>query len=117
MSLIVTNNTMVVEKYQNQDEILYINTDCLGIFKAARDKIHEGHELLTHPLAGSVKPGETPYKTIVLGSKKGNLDMNSLFLIEESIMTCEKLKNSIRKIWDKEILEDFKLIDYSLIFG
>ncbi len=55
-----------------------------------RDKVHEGHELATHPLSGSVKPNETPYKTIMISEKKGVLDFNSLKIIEDSIATAKK---------------------------
>ena len=111
---------MVREKrpIEKGQKIEFHETDCMGIFKAVRDRIHLGHELLTHPLSGSVKPGETPYKTVVLKGEKGALDPASLSLIEESIQTCEKIKTSImKKDWDEKILEDFQLIDYTLIFG
>ena len=118
MNLIVTNNPMVREKCPVRHEIEFHDTDCLGVFKAVRDRIHQGHELLTHPLSGSVKPGETPYKTVVLKGDKGALDLNSLSLIEKSIQTCEKLKASVmKKDWGERVLADFQLIDYTLIFG
>ena len=120
MNIIVTNNPMVREKCPvgKGQELEFHDTDCLGIFKAVRDRIHQGHELLTHPLSGSVKPGETPFKTIVLKGEKGALDPASLSLIEKSIQTCEKIKPSImKKNWSEKTLADFQLIDYTLIFG
>ena len=109
---------MVKEKLPTRHKIEFIETDYMGVFKAVRDRIHQGHELLTHPLSGSVKPGETPYKTIILDGNKNELNLVSLYLIEESIQTCEKLKQSImKKDWDIKILKDFQLIDYTLIFG
>jgi len=118
MRIIVTNNPMVREKCAGKEEIEFHDTDCLGVFTAVRDRIHLGHVLLTHPLSGSVKPGETPYKTVVITAEKGVLDEDSLSLIEQSIQTCLKLKASImKKGWSAKILADFQLIDYSLIFG
>jgi len=117
MKIIVTNNPMVREKILGQ-EVEFHDTDCLGVFKAVRDRVHMGHELVTHPLAGSVKPGETPYKTVLVTGEKGSLDEQSLYIIEDSIQTCEKLKPSImKKNWSAKILADFQLIDYNLIFG
>jgi len=113
--LILTNNPLVREKAPGQN-IEFHDTDCLGVFNAVRDKIHLGHGLLTHPLSGSIKPGETPYKTVIVTSEKGPLDERGLLLIEESIQTCVKLKASIKKEWSDTIREDFQLIDYSLIF-
>ena len=116
MNIILTNNPLVCDKSAGQNLEFY-DTDCLGICRAARDKIHLGHGLVTHPLSGSVKPGETPYKTIIVTGEKGALDTQGLLLIEESIQTCVKLMASVKKEWSGEILADFQLIDYSLIFG
>jgi hypothetical protein len=99
-------------------ELAFCDTDYLGILHAARDKIHLGHRLLTHPLSGSVKPGETPYKTIIISKEKGSLDEQSLLIIEGSIQTCIKLMaSSLNKEWGDAILADFQLIDFGLIFG
>ena len=117
MRIIITNNPMVRDKLKGQ-ELEFHETDCLGVFKAVRDKIHLGHGLLTHPLSGSVKPGETPYKTVVLTAEKGVLDEKSLSVIEESIQTCIKLrKSAVKREYSAKILVDFQLIDYNLIFG
>ena len=117
MRIVVTNNPMVRDKLPGR-ELEFHNTDCLGVYKAVRDKIHLGHGLLTHPLSGSVKPWQTPYKTVVLTGEKGALDKNALSIIEESIQTCVKLKASaLQTNWNEEILADFQLIDYDLIFG
>ena len=93
------------------------DTDYIGVLKIVRDKIHLGSELVTHPLSGSVKPGETPYKTIIISDKKTQLiDKNALSIIEESIQTYVKLTTFTKKReWSQEILEDFQLIDYGLI--
>jgi len=118
MRIIVTNNPMVREKCTGRDVLEFHDTDYLGVLTAVRDRIHLGHVLLTHPLSGSVKPGETFYKTVVISAEKGVLDENSLSLIEQSIQTCVKFKASVmKKEWNGKILADFQLIDYSLIFG
>ena len=120
MRVIVTNNPLVRDKFSAEscDMIEFFDTDYPGVLKAVRDKIHLGHSLLTHPLSGSVKPGETPYKTVVLSAEKSSLNEESLNIIENSIQTCVKLaKNSKKKAWGKEILSDFQLIDYDLIFS
>ena len=87
MNIIITNNPLVRDK-RSESEVEFYDTDYLGVLKAARDKIHLGHGLLTHPLSGSVKPGETPYKTVVLTREKGVLDEKALAIIEASIQTC-----------------------------
>jgi len=120
MNIIITNNPMVREKHVGRDKIEFLDTDCLGVFKAVRDRIHQGHSLVTHPLSGSVKPGETPYKTVIITGERVSgafkIDENSLFLIEDSIQTCLKLKTSVmKKEWSEKVLADFQIIDYNLI--
>jgi len=78
-----------------------------------RDYIHKGHVLLTHPLSGSVKPNETPFKSIIVSEKANKLDFGSLSIIEDSIACCEKFEKH-RKI-PESALQDFMEIDYSLI--
>ena len=111
----VTNNPMVRDK---QPEAEFHDTDYLGVLKIVRDRIHLGHKLLTHPLSGSVKPGETPYKTVVLSDEKGSLDEKALSIIEDSIQTCLKLTKSFeRPSWNTKVLADFQLIDYGFVFS
>ena len=121
MNYYVTNNPMVVEKKNGKfhaDQLEFHDTDYLSILKTVRDKIHLGHRLISHPLSGSIKPGQTPYKTIVLTSEKGGLHEESLHIIEESISTCLKLTKDLKvKDWHESVLLDFQLIDYDLIFN
>ena len=99
-------------------EVEFHETDYMGVLTAVRDKIHLGHGLLTHPLAGSVKPGETPYRTVVITREKGALDEKSLSIIEESILTCRKLTAKAReRNLTEKMLVDFQIIDYTLIIG
>ena len=52
-SIIVTNNEYVNEKYKDSREMIFLEgMDYLGLLEFVRGKIHEGHELLTHPLSG-----------------------------------------------------------------
>ncbi len=85
---------------------------------AVRDKIHKGHKLLSHPLSGSVKPNETPYKSVLVSKHKGNMDVDSLKIIEDSIYTCDKfMKVTLKSGYNNQdaILEDFRQVDYELI--
>ncbi|MDD2216736.1 MAG: GrdX family protein, partial [Eubacteriales bacterium] len=84
-----------------------------------RDRIHEGHTLLTHPLSGSVKPNETPYKSILISKIAKDLDLVSLQIIEDSINTYEKFMKNSRKYGNTnpEQLKDFQKVDYELLMG
>ena len=89
----------------------------LGILEVVRDKIHLGYKLLTHPLSSSVKPNETPYKTVIVSTGE-KLGEDSLLIIENSILTAKKLiKYTGLPKWKKSILEDFQVVDLSVIEG
>lgn len=115
--VIITNNPMVEKKYSNIFETVFLeNTNYFNVLLFTRNKIHEGHKLLTHPLSGSVKPNQTPYKSIILTKEKGKLDIESLKIMEESIeISSNQIYEKQVPIWPREILEDFQLIDMNLI--
>lgn len=116
--IIVTNNKMVHEKFNKDIEMIYLsNQNFLEVLTCVRDRMHEGHELLTHPLSGSLKPNETPFKSIVISKKKKeNIDFGKLSIIEESIQSTIKFtKDKPTPHWIERIMNDFSLIDCSLI--
>jgi hypothetical protein len=80
----------------------------------ARDLVHQCFELITHPLVGSVKPNETPYRSIIL--KQGiSTNVQSVGIIENSIQTYEKFeKMKPSPKWSQSILEDFRYVDLKL---
>lgn len=116
-SIIVTNNPYVYEKYKDEREVVYKEGfTYLEILEYVRDKIHDGHKLLTHPLSGSIKPNETPYKTIMLSKKPGELDEDGLRILEESVLTVNKfIRDKPTPNWAERVLDDFRVIDLSLI--
>ena len=115
--ILVTNNILVYEKYKASMDITYKEDfSYLDVLNYTRDLIHQGHELLTHPLSGSIKPNETPFKTIIVSSKARKLDYNSLRIIEESIQVAKKfVAHKPIPNWSDKILNDFRVIDLSLI--
>ena len=117
--ILITNNPLVYSQYRDNVNFMFSSDwSFLDVLKRTRNKIHDGHELLTHPLSGSIKPNETPYKSIIISHDSKTLNMQSLQIIEESISTAEKfLKNrkpSSASLTD-EILKDFQFVDFGLI--
>lgn len=117
MGILITNNILVYEKYKDKMEVIFNEKlDYISILEMVRNKVHEGYGLLTHPLSGSIKPNETPYKSILLSSEKASLDESGLMILEESILTARKfLNDKATPKWTESILDDFRVIDYSLI--
>ena len=115
--LIMTNNSKVVDKYKDKFDLEFIESDnMLSVLIKARDYIHKGYSLLTHPLSGSIKPNQTPYKSILLLNDNKSIDFDKLRLIENSIETFYKfINNNNISNWNENIKGDFKTVDLSLI--
>jgi hypothetical protein len=115
--MIITNNKRVYDKFKDMIEIIYLeNYKYLDILFFVRDKIHEGHKLLTHPLSGSIKPNETPFRSIMISKETGDFDTQGLLIIEESILTAQKfINNKPTPNWTEKVLDDFRVIDLSIM--
>ena len=111
---IITNNTLVKEKFGTDYHVEYEELSFEDTLKKVRDMIYDGYKLLTHPLSGSVKPKETPYKSVLMSEKPEGLDMQSMKLIESAIQACGKFQDRTGQ-YDSEVYEDFRLIDCTLI--
>lgn len=112
---IITNNPLVPEKLAKAHDIAYHEISYEEILKKVRDRIHEGHRLLSHPLSGSVKPKETPYKSIIITKgKEMKPDLESLELIENAIEASEKFVFKA-DLYGAQVYKDFQLIDWTLL--
>lgn len=109
---VITNNPLAAEKYPGATTLL----DCgvQGIFTAARDEIHMGAVIINHPLSGSIKPNESPYKSLVLSLRKEGLDQFSVQLIEGAFDVLRKMPVRERTL-PEQVLEDFRVIDLDLL--
>ena len=115
----MTNNPRVRDVYGSKYCVLYQDCSFNELLFAVRDKVDKGHRLLTHPLSGSVKPNETPYKSIMISVDRGPIDFESSSLISSAITaaTDKKFEKYVerQKTFNKRILEDFQLVDYCVI--
>lgn len=117
--IIITNNPMAKDKFTQSYMVEYIEGNVMEVYKKVRDYVHKGHRVLTHPLMSSIKPNEIPYRTVIISKNSDNIiDDFSLNIIEESISALEKfLRDFLVPNWNERVLEDFKLIDYDLIYN
>ena len=111
--LIVTNNPMVRERYSQQYDLKYEETSFVGVLKQVRYLVHRGYRLLTHPLSGSIKPNETPYKSVLLEESTGKIDEFSVRVIEEAVLTCDKFSQK-KYPYKKDVTRDFQFVDLTL---
>ncbi len=115
-TLIISNNKLVKEKLSTFAEVTLIEGTLLQTMEQSRDLIHRGYILLTHPLSGSIKPNQTPFKSIALEKRQGPVDFDSLTVMEESLARTRTLINDkATPDWPEKYLEDFRIIDLDLI--
>lgn len=119
--LIVTNNSKCYDYYKDRYEVEY-NPDWtyLEVLIRVRDLVHTGAQLITHPMAGSLKPNQTPFRSVVLGSEsmEDKEPWWDVTLVENSIDACQKfLRCRPLAHWQQRALDDFKTLDVSFIEG
>lgn len=117
--LLVTNNRDCYDRYRNSCDCLFDESWDYGqVLNAARDLLHLGYILSSHPLAGSLKPNQTPYRSLVLTlhSLDGQDKFHSLMLLEQALGIYHQFQqNRQTPDWPEKICRDFRTIDLSLI--
>lgn len=115
---LITNNIDLYEKVKNKKDLdiifneKYTYGDVLDIVKK---KLQNGFELSTHPLCGSIKPNETPYRSILI-TKTKELDVNGIIVIDEAIETYKKFQNNMKTpLWIDRVLRDFRYVDSNIL--
>ena len=109
---IITNNPTVIANYPELSR--YIEGGVHDIFIAVRDAVHKGALVISHPLSGSIKPNESPYKSVVISAISGPLNIKSLNVIEDAISTLARMPDK-KRVYDESVLDDFRIIDLDLI--
>lgn len=121
MYRIITNNRLCLVKYGDQVPVEFLEgKGYMDVLLTVRDYIQKGWRLETHPMTGSLKPNQTPFKSIMISDLP--VDREEFYeqeiTIENGISACWKFQ-SIRKTpdWPENLLEDFRIVDLSLIEG
>ena len=112
MDILVTNNPLAQAQFQSEHRVIFLDTDLPGVLTHVRDLVHKGYKLLSHPLSGSVKPNDTPYKSVLISDNSGVTDTQSVSIIEECIQTVQKFP--VKNI-PEEYIHDLQTIDLTLI--
>jgi len=84
------------------------------VLVAVRDKVYAGHALLTHPLAGSIKPNQTPYRSVMLEEKPRAADAASCEIIAQAIEVYDRFPPRSAG-WSEAMLADLRQIDRYLV--
>lgn len=121
MYRIITNNILCRDKYQELLPVEYLEgKGYMDVLLTVRDYIQKGWRLETHPMTGSLKPNQTPYKSIMVSDLPREQEefYSQEMTIENSILSCRKfLEIKQTPNWTEEIRKDFMIVDLSLIEG
>ena len=71
MLVIITNNPLIKESYGSSYTVDYEDISYDDILIKIRNAVHRGASILMHPLYGSVKPKETPYRSVLMEMREG----------------------------------------------
>lgn len=113
---LITNNDRVYEKYKNDLEVILLKTYEEVLLKT-RDLVYDRHVLLTHPQASSLKPNQTPYRSVVVYPNGEEDNMKDIMLIEKCIETFRQWQDIAKTpdSYEDKVANDFKTIDLSVI--
>lgn len=118
---ILTNNSQAVEEFGKTHDVRFVEGGLRDVLLRARDLINKGDILLNHPLYGSVKPNETPFRSLLLQQAKSvneerpaPADPESVRLIGNAISASEKFIDKTT-VTDPKLLDDFQVVDLSLL--
>ena len=104
------------EKYKDQMQVILLE-GYEDVLIKARDMVYDKHILLTHPQASSLKPNQTPYRSVVVYPKGEEDNMKDIMLIDKCIQVYrewQEIAPSPEHYQDK-VANDFKTIDLSVI--
>lgn len=109
--LIISNNPLL----KGQSNVKFIEGSYLDTLVSARDMIHQGHSLISSPLAASIRMMFSPYRSILLGEEKSAINEYYIDTIESSIITYKK-HMEVRNA-DQTNEEGYAIIDKELLDG
>ncbi|MCL2121254.1 MAG: GrdX family protein [Clostridiales bacterium] len=114
-AIILTNNPLVAARCADSLSVEYAAVSPMAVLVMVRDRVHLGHALLSHPLYGSIKPNENPYRSILIsGSPGGALDLDSLGIIENGVYAYEKRQPKPAPL-SEALQRDYQEIDYQIL--
>jgi len=105
---ILTNNPKVLASYPTAR---WIDGGPDAVLLECRRMVHEFYPLLTHPLMGDIRLIRNPFRTVLIGGKRHEVDLISLIWIEESI---DRLHLYFREDQTVEHQRDYQIIDFDL---
>jgi len=84
MDILITNNPACKVHFAGFYRVEYFDMTPLEILQKVRGYVHLGHGLVSHPMAGGLPPGTTPYKSVVITAQAGAISLENIGIIENA---------------------------------
>ena len=112
MDILITNNPLCHDHFASMYKVEFADVSAYIILQKVRDFVHLGHEVLTHPRAGGLPPGTSPYKSVLLSGKQDiKNSFQSLEIVENAVKAYEKAPTD----FSEKHLKNFAKLDLSLL--
>ncbi len=115
-AIIVTNNEEVFKKYKGVLQCILLE-GYRDVLVKVRDLVYDKYILLTHPQASSLKPNQTPYRSIIVYPRGNEDNVKDIMLIEKCIEVFEQWQriSPTPKSYESKVAKDFRTIDLSVV--
>lgn len=107
---IITNNPVVKKEFEN---VYFVKGDFKDVMVKVRDMVHQGFDLISHPLGASIRMAFSPFRSIIIGQKNNKINSIHVDIIENSIITLKNLTEG--RVADRKNDDDYMLIDRELL--
>lgn len=110
----ITNNPML----RIHEGLLtdYKKQSVTELYQRTISELRKGYRLLLHPLSGSIRPDQSPYKSILVTLDQSEPDQEGIRLTEQAVRYMKDMPLYGRKIcWNQEARLDFQYIDKDII--
>ena len=119
-ALVTTNNPLVREAHGenaadvfSRVEICYVDGDVESLLLKIRDMVYEGYPLLSHPLPSSMRMIHSKYRSVLLGTRRGELDPLHAEIAEDSLGKYRRAAG--HRIPENANDDEYKWLDMQLL--
>ncbi|MBR0169203.1 MAG: GrdX family protein [Synergistaceae bacterium] len=112
MFTLITNNAQLCGNVLSSE---YVDGSSLDVLIRVRGLVHSGSRILTHPLCGNLRPNHQPFRSVIIDSKSGYVDLDSLSAIESAVNIYQSAKLISPYELDDLTRSDYAYIDSELM--
>ena len=105
---ILSNNPAVWASFP---DAVHVEGNPRDVLRNARDHVHKGWELFSHPFHGNMRLLRNPYRSLILKYEEGIINADSIICIEESFSRL----NSVTFDNSEGSRSDYRYIDLDLL--